>query len=65
MNTISILASNIIDQAAQIGCDAEMVADDPGNTSCVLHLRDAQRALNQAHDSLQLALAETTTVAAR
>jgi hypothetical protein len=59
MNTISILASSIIDQAAQIGCDAEMLADDPGIASCVQPLRDAQRALNQANDALQLALVQT------
>lgn len=57
--TITRLAESIIDLAGEISTEAESAPEDPGisGAECVLHLRDAQRALNAARDSLRLAIA--------
>jgi hypothetical protein len=57
--TITRLAGHIIDLAGDVGTEAESLADDPGipGAETVLHLRDAQRAMNQARDALRLAVA--------
>ncbi len=57
--TIASVAEHIIDLAGEIGTEAEALADDPGisGAEAVLHLRDAQRALNQARDAVRLAIA--------
>ena len=57
--TLTRLASSIIDLAGEIGTEAEALANDPGITGAeaVLHLRDAQRAMNQARDTLRIAVA--------
>lgn len=57
--TITRLASSIIDLTGEIGTEAEALSDDPGiaGAECVIYLRDAQRAMNQARDALRLAVA--------
>jgi hypothetical protein len=56
--TITRLAASIIDLAGEIGTEAEAVPDDSGifGAEAVLHIRDAQQAMNQARDALRLAI---------
>jgi hypothetical protein len=60
--TIKRLAEHIIDQAGELGIQADALPDDAGifSAEAVLHLRDTQRALNQARDALRLAIANGT-----
>src|SRR4051812_8476393 len=58
--TILRLAETISDAASELGVNVEaLTIDDPGigAAEAVMHLRDAQRSLNQAKDSLTLAIA--------
>jgi hypothetical protein len=56
---ITGLCESIIDDAGAIGVQAEALTDAsiPG-CEAVLHLRDAQRAINSAKDALRLAIAQ-------
>ena len=48
--TIKHLAEQIIDEAGELGIDADALDDDGGisGAEAVVHLRDAQRSLNMA-----------------
>src|SRR5579862_5985435 len=58
--TITRLAEHIIGVAGELGIEVEALDGDPGiaGAESVLHLRDAQHALNRADDAVTLAISQ-------
>jgi hypothetical protein len=59
--TIKRLTQSIVGQAGEIAGDAEGMDNDSGisGAEAVIHLRDAQQALNRALEALRLSVHQT------